>query len=76
MDFTIANMQDLERNLELSFGQSGDSYTVGIMNENTKEYNHKAFAEMKDAYKVYEKLSKAIIEGSYNYQGFKEVLYK
>lgn len=66
MYYTIATLTEncTENPLKLSIDVHGNEYIVWLFNENgrTKKY----FKDLKDAYKVFEKLSSWIIFGYYS----------
>jgi len=74
MNFTIAEMVDIQGDIKVKYGKDGNKYTVGIRNEETKEYTHNTYASKEDAYKVFSKLTKAIIDGCYSYEQRKSFL--
>jgi hypothetical protein len=74
MIYTIACLEEVQGTIQLNFVKTGNKYLVGIYNKETTEYEHKTYETIEAAYKVFEKLSKAIIEGCYSYQARKEML--
>ena len=74
MNYTIAILQDVHNDVKINIDKNGNKYTVGIYNEITKEYTHKSFNEMQEAYKVFENLSKSVVSGCYSYEQRKAFL--
>lgn len=74
MNYTKASLEDVQGNIEVNLDKDGNQYLVGIRHAETKEYTHKTFDTLESAYKVFEKLSKAIIMGDYSYEQRKSFL--
>lgn len=65
MNYTIATLEEAHGPLSLNIDHDGDRYTVGLYNRDTKEYTHKTFDSIQEAYKVFEKLSSWIVFSYY-----------
>lgn len=74
MSYTIAMVEDVQGEIKVNLDSTGNKYTVGIYNNETKEYTHKEFNSMDEAYATFEKLSKWICMGMYSYSDRKAVL--
>lgn len=74
MNYTIASMNDVNFSQVLSLGKNGNKYVVGLYNEETKEYTHKSFDSIDEAYTIFEKLSRCICFGDYSYKDRKAML--
>lgn len=67
MNYTIAMLESLN-GLKLNVDKNGNQYTVGLFDSETKNYTHKSFVSLDEAFKVFQKVSEYIIKGlgSYN----------
>ena len=74
MNYTIASMNDVNFSQVLSLGKNGNKYVVGLYNEETKEYTHKSFDSIDEAYTIFEKLSRCICFGNYSYKDRKAMI--
>lgn len=63
MNYTIAETKEVHGNLCLNIDQNGNEYTVGLFNEETKEYTHRSFKTIDDALTVYKTLVELIVKG-------------
>lgn len=61
MNYTIATTKEVHGNLCLNIDQNGNEYTVGLFNEETKEYTHRSFKTIDEALTVYKTLVELII---------------
>ncbi len=50
MNYTIATTEEVHGNLCLNIDKNGNEYTVGLFNEATKEYTHRSFKTIDDAF--------------------------
>lgn len=74
MHYTIASLTDMQFDQQLDLIKSGNRYEVGLYNLATKEYCHKEFGNLDDAYKLFEKLSHCICFGDYSYDDRKAMM--
>ena len=74
MHYTVAIIEDVQGDVKVNFDITGNKFLVGLYNKKTKQYTHKTFDEMEEGYLIFEKLSKAIIEGCYTYEDRKGML--
>jgi predicted patatin/cPLA2 family phospholipase len=74
VNYTIATMEDLHHNIIINFDLDGNKYMIGIYHVKKGEYTHKTFDTLGRAYKAFETLSRAIIEGTHSYEQRKEML--
>lgn len=63
MNYTIATTKEVFGNLCLNIDKNGNEYTVGLFNEETKEYTHRSFKTIDDALTVYKTLVELIVKG-------------
>jgi hypothetical protein len=74
MNYTIASLNDVNFGQVLTLDKNGNKYTVGLYNEETKEYTHKSFDSIGEAYTIFEKLSRCICFGEYSYSDRKAMI--
>jgi len=74
MHYTVAIIEDIQGNVKVNFDKTGNKFVVGLYNKKTKEYTAKIFNDTESGYLIFEKLSRAIIDGCYNYEDRKEML--
>ena len=68
MNYTIAVLEECnmgEGKLRLNIDHSGNQYLVGLYNDTTKEYTHRVFRTIDQAYTFFSKLSEWIVKGLY-----------
>lgn len=54
MNYTIGEFNEVHGNLTITFDKSGNGYTVGIYNRESKEYTHRTWVnERESAHNVY-----------------------
>lgn len=74
MHYTIANMSDINFNQSINLDKSGNKYVVGLYNDDTKEYTHRQFDTIQEAYAIFERLAHCICFGEYSYNDRKSML--
>ena len=74
MHYTIASIKDVQGVISVNFAKHGNGYMVYIHNRETHECTHRDFTKLNTAYDVFERLSRAIIMGNYNYEQRKQIL--
>ena len=74
MNYTIASLNDVNFGQVLTLDKNGNKYVVGLYNEETKEYTHKSFDSIGEAYTIFEKLSRCICFGDYSYKDRKAMI--
>ena len=74
MNYTIASLNDVNFGQVLTLDKNGNKYVVGLYNEETKEYTHKSFDSIGEAYTIFEKLSRCICFGEYSYSDRKAMI--
>ena len=74
MNYTIASMNDNNFNQSINLDKSGNKYLVGLYNADTKEYCHREFDSINDAYIIFEKLSRCICFGNYSFSDRKAMM--
>lgn len=74
MNYTIANLEDVQGIIEVHLIKSGDKYLVWLHNTETQEDAHETFAELMDAYTIFERLARVIVTGCYSYEDRKQIL--
>lgn len=61
MNYTIAVTEEVHGKLRLNIDKNSNEYTVGLFNEETKEYTHRSFKTIDEALTVYKTLVELII---------------
>jgi len=74
MNYAIASLYDVNFGQVLTLDKNGNKYVVGLYNEKTKEYTHKSFDSIDEAYTIFEKLSRCICFGDYSYKDRKAMI--
>ncbi len=74
MNYTIASLHAVSFGQVLTLDKNGNKYVVGLYNEETKEYTHKSFDSIDEAYTIFEKLSRCICFGDYSYKDRKAMI--
>lgn len=75
MNYTIATTEEAHGNLSLNIDKDGNEYTVGLFNEETKEYTHRSFKTTDGALTVYKTLVELIVNG-YGTEEYKRKVLK
>lgn len=68
MNYEIASLKDVHNDVEISVIVDGNEYVVMMMKKYAREYHHRNFASIEEAYAVFEKLSKAVVMGLYSWE--------
>ena len=68
MNYTIAELEECNMgygHLKHNIDVSGDKYLVGLYNDETKQFTHRVFRTIDQAYTFFGKLSEWIVKGLY-----------
>lgn len=74
MNYTIAVMEDVHNGQKLFFDKSGNMYDVCLYSEEIDTYVSRQYSTMEEAYRSFEKISKAIITGCFSFEQRKAFL--
>ena len=74
MHYTIATFDEVQGRLTVDISKSGNEYVVGIWDKEEHASTIKTFADLQDAYKVFEKLVSWCVYGLYTDNQRKEFL--
>ena len=66
MNYTIATLNQVHGNLELTIEGNGNKYDVALLNTETKETSSKEFNSLNEAFARFSKISEMIIKSYYD----------